>query len=63
VAEAQSRSNSRYRGYNLEIDGGTSFWNGKNLANNMVASGVYLVMISDLESLETKVLKLMIIRQ
>lgn len=63
VAEAQSRTNSRYRGYNLEIDGGTAYWNGKNMANNLVASGVYLVMISDLESLETKVLKLMIIRQ
>jgi len=63
VAEAQSRANSRYRGYNLEIDGGTAYWNGKNMANNMVASGVYLVMISDMESLETKVLKLMIVRQ
>ena len=63
VAEAQSRANSRYRGFNLEIDGGTAYWNGKNMANNMVASGVYLVMISDMESLETKVLKLMIIRQ
>lgn len=63
VAEAQSRANSRYRGYNLEIDGGTAYWNGKNMANNTVASGVYLVMISDMESLETKVLKLMIIRQ
>ncbi|WP_347923482.1 two-component regulator propeller domain-containing protein [Pontimicrobium sp. SW4] len=63
VAEAQSRANSRYRGYNLEIDGGTAYWNGKNMANNTVASGVYLVMISDMGSLETKVLKLMIIRQ
>ncbi len=63
VAEAQSRANSRYRGYNLEIDGGTAYWNGKNMANNMVASGVYLIMISDMESLETKVLKLMVIRQ
>lgn len=62
VAEAQSRTNLRYRGYNLEIDGGTVYWNGKNMANNNVASGVYLVMISDLESLETKVLKLMIVR-
>src|SRR5690606_27620890 len=40
VAEAQSRINSRYRGYNLEIDGGTAYWNGKNLANNVVKSGV-----------------------
>jgi len=62
VAEAQSNSNSRYKGYNLEIDGGTAFWNGKNLANNIVASGVYLVLLSDLDTLETKVLKLMVIR-
>lgn len=62
VAEAQSRTNLRYRGYNLEIDGGTAFWNGKNLANNIVASGVYLVMLSDLDTFETKVLKLMVVR-
>lgn len=62
VAEAQSKTNLRYRGYNLEVDGGTAYWNGKNLANNVVASGVYLVMISDLDSFETKVLKLMVVR-
>ncbi|PKQ45873.1 type IX secretion system anionic LPS delivery protein PorZ [Confluentibacter flavum] len=62
VAEAQSRINLRYRGYNLEIDGGTAFWNGKNLANNVVKSGVYLVMLSDLDTFETKVLKLMVVR-
>lgn len=62
VAEAQSGINSRYNNYNLEIDGGTAFWNGKNLANNIVASGVYLVMLSDLETFETKVLKLMVVR-
>jgi flagellar motor protein MotB len=62
VAEAQSRNNLRYRGYNLEIDGGTAFWNGKNLANNKVASGVYLIMLSDLDTFETKVLKLMVVR-
>ncbi len=62
VAEAQSRTNQRHRGYNLEIDGGTAYWNGKNMANNLVASGVYLVMIADLDTLETKVLKLMIVR-
>lgn len=62
VAEAQSNTNLRYKGYNLEIDGGTAFWNGKNLANNTVASGVYLVLISDLDTLETKVLKLMVVR-
>ena len=62
VAEAQSRINSRYRGYNLEIDGGTAYWNGKNLANNVVKSGVYLVMLSDLDTFETKVIKLMVVR-
>lgn len=62
VAEAQSRTNQRFQGFNLEIDGGTAFWNGKNLANNIVASGVYLVMLSDLDSFETKVIKLMMVR-
>ncbi|MGZ0015852.1 type IX secretion system anionic LPS delivery protein PorZ [Yeosuana sp. AK3] len=62
VAEAQSRTNLRYRGYNLEIDGGTAYWNGKNLANNIVASGVYLIMLSDLDTFETRVLKVMIVR-
>lgn len=62
VAEAQSRTNQRYNGYNLEIDGGTAYWNGKNLANNIVASGVYLVMLSDLDTFETKVLKIMVVR-
>ena len=62
VAEAQSGTNLRYQGYNLEIDGGTAYWNGKNLANNIVASGVYLVMLSDLDSFETRVLKIMVVR-
>ncbi|MGC6429831.1 MAG: two-component regulator propeller domain-containing protein [Jejuia sp.] len=62
VAEAQSRTNQRYNGFNLEIDGGTAFWNGKNLANNIVASGVYLIMLADLDSFETKVVKLMVVR-
>lgn len=62
VAEAQSNVNTRYRGYNLEIDGGSAYWNGKNLGNNSVASGVYLIMLSDLDSYETKVLKLMVVR-
>ncbi|WP_082935845.1 ABC transporter substrate-binding protein [Tamlana sp. s12] len=62
VAEAQSKTNQRYSGYNLEIDGGTAYWNGKNLANNTVASGVYLVMLADLDTFETKVIKLMVVR-
>lgn len=64
VAEAQSRVNLRTSraGYNFAIDGGTAIWNGKNLGNNVVASGVYLILINDLDSLETKVLKLLIIR-
>lgn len=65
VAEAQSRVNLRASArssYNFAIDGGTAIWNGRNLANNIVASGVYLILISDLDSFETKVLKLLIIR-
>lgn len=64
VAEAQSRVNLRASrsGYNFAIDGGTAIWNGKNLANHIVSSGVYLIMISDLDTFETKVLKLLIIR-
>ena len=62
VAEAQSNVNLRYKNYNLEIDGGTAYWNGKNLANNTVASGVYLVLFSDFDTLETFVSKIMIIR-
>ena len=62
VAEAASRTNSRFNGYNLEIDGGTALWNGKNLGGNIVASGVYLIMLNDLDTFETKVLKVMVIR-
>lgn len=62
VAEAQSKTNQRYQGFNLEIDGGTAYWNGKNFAGNLVASGVYLVMLSDLDTLETNVVKLMVVR-
>lgn len=64
VAEAQSNVNQRSSSanYNFAIDGGTAVWNGKNLANSVVRSGVYLVMISDLDSFETKVLKVLIVR-
>ena len=62
VAEAESNTNGRFKGYNLEIDGGTALWNGKNLAGDVVASGIYLVMLNDLDTLETKVLKLMVVR-
>ena len=62
VAEAESKTNLRFRGYNLEIDGGVAFWNGKNLYNNVVSSGVYLVMLYDLDTFETKVLKVMVVR-
>ncbi len=62
VAEAESRTNSRFSGFNLEIDGGTALWNGKNLGGNIVASGVYLVMLSNLDTLETRVLKVMVVR-
>ncbi len=64
VAEAQSNVNLRSSSanYNFAIDGGTAIWNGKNLANSVVRTGVYLVMISDLDSFETKVLKVLIVR-
>jgi hypothetical protein len=64
VAEAQSRINRRNSNIsnNFAIDGGTGIWNGKNLANNIVASGVYLIIISDLDTFESKILKLLIIR-
>ncbi len=64
VAEAQSRVNRRNSNLrtNFAIDGGTAIWNGKNLANNIVASGVYLIIINDLDSFESKIIKLLIIR-
>ncbi|WP_431133383.1 two-component regulator propeller domain-containing protein [Psychroserpens mesophilus] len=64
VAEAQSGINQRSSStnYNFAIDGGTAIWNGKNMANNIVATGVYLIFISDLDSFETKILKLLIVR-
>ena len=64
VAEAQSNVNLRSsnNNYNFAIDGGTAVWNGKNMGNSIVRSGVYLILISDLDSFETKVLKVLIIR-
>ena len=62
VAEAESKTNARFKGFNLEIDGGTALWNGKNLGGNVVASGVYLVMLNDLDTFETRVLKVMVVR-
>lgn len=64
VTEAQSRVNRRNSNIrnNFAIDGGTGIWNGKNLANSIVASGVYLIIISDLDTFESKILKLLIIR-
>ena len=64
VAEAQSQINKRSSraNYNFAIDGGTGIWNGKNLRGNIVATGVYLILISDLDSFETKVLKVLIVR-
>lgn len=65
VAEAQSRINQRSSrsGFNFAIDGGTGIWNGKNFRGNIVSSGVYLILISDLDSFESKILKVMIIRK
>ena len=62
VTEAESRSNGKFNGFNLEVDGGTALWNGRNLSNQVVASGVYVVLLNDLETFETKVLKVMIVR-
>ena len=64
VAEAQSNVNQRSSSanYNFAIDGGTAIWNGKNLSNSVVRTGVYLIMISDLDSFETKVIKVLIVR-
>ncbi len=64
VAEAQSSVNLRSSSanYNFAIDGGTAIWNGKNLGNSVVRTGVYLILISDLDSFETKVLKVLIVR-
>jgi hypothetical protein len=63
VTEAETRSNGKFKGFGLEIDGGTALWNGKNLANKTVASGVYVILLNDLDTFETKVLKVMIVRQ
>lgn len=64
VAEAQSRVNRRNSNLrtNFAIDGGTGIWNGKNLANNIVASGVYIIIINDLDTFESKIIKLLIVR-
>tara|TARA_R110002033_G_scaffold63979_2_gene114985 strand:- start:1524 stop:3911 length:2388 start_codon:yes stop_codon:yes gene_type:complete len=64
VAEAQSNINLRSSNtnYNFAIDGGTAVWNGKNLGNSVVRTGVYVILISDLDSFETKVLKVLIVR-
>lgn len=63
VTEAETRSNGKFKGFNLEIDGGTALWNGRNLSNKVVASGVYVILLNDLDTFETKVLKVMLIRQ
>ncbi len=64
VAEAQSGVNLRSssNNYNLAIDGGTAIWNGKNLSNTIVATGVYLILLYDTDSFETNVLKVLIVR-
>ncbi|MFD1016848.1 type IX secretion system anionic LPS delivery protein PorZ [Winogradskyella rapida] len=64
VAEAQTNVNLRSSGanYNFAIDGGTAIWNGKNLGNNVVRTGVYVILISDLDTFETKVLKVLVVR-
>ncbi|WP_375237797.1 ABC transporter substrate-binding protein [Aurantibacter sp.] len=62
VTEAETKRNGKFKNFNLEVDGGTALWNGKNLAGKIVASGVYVVLLNDLTTFETKVLKIMLIR-
>ncbi|WAC00864.1 hypothetical protein N7U66_11475 [Lacinutrix neustonica] len=38
VTEGESRTNARFKGYNLEVVGGTALWNGKNMSGRTVAS-------------------------
>ena len=62
IAEAQSKINTRSSNYNFAIEGGTAMWNGKNLSGNIVASGVYVILIYDLDTQESKFLKSVIVR-
>ncbi len=59
VADSNTSSISN----NLSIsEGSFAIWNGKNFNNNIVASGVYIIMITDLDSSETTIEKVMIIK-
>ena len=56
-------SNTSSKSSNLSVNEGSfAIWNGKNFNNNIVASGVYVIMITDLDSSETTIEKVMIIR-
>jgi flagellar hook assembly protein FlgD len=46
---------------NVEANGGTAEWNGKNIYGERVSTGVYLLYISDENGENTKVMKLLFI--
>ncbi len=48
--------------YRAVSTGGQIVWNGKNVYNEMVASGVYLVFATDTEGSESMVTKIMVVR-
>lgn len=59
VAEA----NTSTRSGNISVsEGGFAIWNGKNFNNSIVASGVYVIMITDLDSSDTTIEKVMIVK-
>ncbi|MFD0964559.1 type IX secretion system anionic LPS delivery protein PorZ [Pseudofulvibacter geojedonensis] len=59
VAEANTSTKSG----NVSIsEGGFAIWNGKNFNNSIVASGVYVIMITDLDTSNTTLEKVMIIK-
>jgi len=58
-----SDANTSTQSGNLSInEGGFAIWNGKNFNNNIVATGVYFIMITDLDSQETTIEKVMIVK-
>lgn len=59
VADANTGTQSG----NLAInEGGFAVWNGRNFNNKIIASGVYIIMITDLNNSETTIEKVMIVR-
>lgn len=59
VAEASTSTKSG----NVSVsEGGFAIWNGKNFNNTIVASGVYVIMITDIDTASTTVEKVMIVK-